>query len=255
MKHSAPLNQSAARALSVLEYLALAGAPRDLAVISAELGMNKSTTYRFVSTLAAQGYVRQDAENGRYALGPRVAWLASKFLERLEVRTIARPVLETLAQDTGETVHLAILDQDAVVYIDKIDGQASVRMASGIGCRMPLHSTSLGKALLADLPESEWHAYVSRAGLEPCTAHTIAEPAAFFRELERVRKQNYAIDDMENEEGIRCVAAPLRDHTGRAVAATSLSGWTLSMTPERVRALVPRLQTAIAEISQRLGYQ
>jgi DNA-binding IclR family transcriptional regulator len=255
MKHSAPLNQSAVRALSVLEYLAQAGAPQDLAVISAALGMNKSTAYRFVSTLAAQGYVRQDAENGRYALGPRVVWLASKFLERLEVRSVARPALEALARDTGETVHLAILDQDAVVYIDKIDGQASVRMASGVGCRMPLHSTSLGKALLADFPESAWRAYVSRAGLGPCTPHTIVEPAAFLRELERVRKQNYAIDDMENEEGIRCVAAPLRDHTGRAVAAVSLSGWTLSMTPERVRSLVPRLQTAIAEISQRLGYQ
>jgi DNA-binding IclR family transcriptional regulator len=128
-------------------------------------------------------------------------------------------------------------------------------MASGIGFRMPVHSTSLGKVLLANLPDTEWRRYVSRAGLPARTANTIVDAAAFYCELERVRLQNYAIDEMENEDGIRCLAAPIWNHSGQVIAALSASGWTLSMTPERVEALVPVLQQAGLEISRQLGYQ
>ncbi len=255
MKHAVPLNQSVTRAIAVLEYLANAEAPRDLGLISTDLGMNKSTTFRFLSTLVAQGYVRQDAETGRYYLGSKVTWLATKFLEKHEVRQVARSVLERLARETGETVHLGILEQDSVIYIDKMDGRQAVQMTSRVGYRMPLHSTSLGKVLLSDQSEEEWHRYVTRAGLKPCTANTIVDPAVFFRELRQVRQKQYAIDDMENEQGIRCIAAPVRDHLGHFIAAVSVSGWTLSMTPERVQSLVPVLEMAVLEISARLGFQ
>jgi IclR family acetate operon transcriptional repressor len=254
VKHSIPLNQSVTRAFAVLEYLANADSPKDLFLISQDLGMNKSTTFRFISTLVAQGYVRQEADTGRYYLGSRVTWLATKFLEKLEVRKIARPILEALAHDTGETIHLAILDEDTVVYIDKIDGQQSVRMASRVGYRMPINSTSLGKCLLAGRPESAWAEYIERVGLKPRTPNTIVDPAAFCRELECVRAQNYAIDNVENEEGIRCIAAPIRDHSGGVVAAMSISGWTLTMTVERVQSLAPTIQQTVNAISRQLGY-
>lgn len=255
MKHSIPLNQSVTRAFAVLEYLANADGPKDLFLISQDLEMNKSTTFRFLSTLVAQGYVRQEAETGRYYLGSRVTWLATKFLEKLEVRKVARPILETLAHDTGETIHLAILDGDTVVYIDKIDGQQSVRMASRVGYRMPIHSTSLGKCLLAACPESAWVEYVERVGLKPRTPNTFVQPEAFYQELRRVHTQNYAIDNVENEEGIRCIAAPICDHTGGVVAAMSISGWTLTMTVKRVQALVPRIQETVTAISRQLGHE
>ena len=255
MKHTVPLNQSVTRAVAVLEYLANAQGPIDLAVISQDLGMNKSTTFRFLSTLVAQGYVCQELDRGRYYLGAKVTWLATKFLEKIRVSEIARPILDPLAREIGETIHLAILDQDAVVYIDKFDGRQSVRMASRIGSRTPVHSSSLGKVLLSDLPESEWQRYVTHVGLNPCTANTIVEPESFFKELRRVRTRNYALDNMENEDGIRCIAAPIRDHTGRAVAAMSVSGWTISMTMERVQGLTPVVQKTVLEISQHLGYE
>ncbi|MCL4487741.1 MAG: IclR family transcriptional regulator [Chloroflexi bacterium] len=255
MKHSVPLNQSVTRGLAVLEYLASADVPKDLAVISHELGMAKSTTFRFLSTLVEQGYVRQEPDVGRYYLGSKVTWLAAKFLDRLEVRQAARPALDALAKETGETVHLAILDQDMVVYIDKIDGQQSVRMASRIGYRMPVHSTSLGKVLLSDFPESEWRRYASQVGLKAYTENTIVEPDLFFRELRQVRAHDYAVDNVENEAGIRCIAAPIRDHTGKVVAALSISGWTLSMTATRVNDLVPLIRQASSAISRQLGFQ
>lgn len=255
MKHAISLNQSATRALAVLEYLATADAPRDLAVISADLGMHKSTTFRFLSTLVAEGYACQDAGTGRYYLGPKVTWLASKFLEKLEIIKTARPILEELSAATGETTHLAILDHDKVVYVDKHEGRQAVRMAAHTGDRMPVHSTSLGKVLLADLPETAWERYVQTPGLAPRTPNTIVAAAEFYKELRRVRLHGYALDNMENEEGIRCIAAPVRDHTGRVVAALSISSWTVSMTLERAQNLVPRLSEAALTLSCQLGFQ
>ena len=240
--------------MAILEYLAQAQEPRELSVISQDVALNKSTVHRFLSTLRRMGYVRQESNTGRYCLGSRVAWLGARFLEGLDIRDLARPMLKELALESGETVHLAILDQDEVVYIDKIDGRQPVKMASRVGLRMPAHSTGLGKALLADLPESEWRRYVSEKGLTPRTSKTIVDPEAFFEHLRQIRKQNYSIDNLENEEGIRCVAVSIRDHTGKTVAALSIAGWTVSMTLKKVESLVPLAKKSAVAISERLGW-
>ncbi len=247
------MNFSVAKALAILEYLAAAEAPRELGVISQALGIHKSTVYRFLSTLESFGYIKQDEETGRYSLGSRVVWLASKFLDSLDIRTLARPLLEELVETTRETVHLAILDDFEVVYIDKVDGLQPVKMASRVGYRMPAHSTGLGKALLAHLDESQWSVYVNRKGLPRFTPNTISEPLSFYRHLREIRERGYAVDNCENEEGIRCVAVPVRDHTGKIVAAISVSGWILTMTPDRDEKLAVLAKQTAQSISERLG--
>jgi IclR family transcriptional regulator, KDG regulon repressor len=254
MKRADPLNRSAYRTIVILEYLARADGPKDLAIISRDLGLNKSTLYRFLSTLTAEGYVLKEPAKGRYSLGPKVTWLGAKFLEKNPLIKIARPLLEDLSKESGETVHFALLDNHEVVYIDKVDGRQAVLMASRIGARMPVHCTALGKVLLSGKPESEWRHYVSAKGLPPRTPHTITDPEVFYRELRCVRQQSYAIDNLENEDGIRCIAAPVKNSEGQVVAALSISGWNLTMTPERVVSLAPSVCRVASKISEKLGY-
>lgn len=247
------MNLSVKRAITILEYLAKAERPKELAAISRDLAMNKSTVYRFLSTLAEAGYVRQEPDTGRYALGSRITWLAAKFLEKMDIRQLARPILEDLARESGHTIHLAILDQDEVVYIDKIDGKQALILAARVGSRTPAHSTPLGIAMLANLPESEWQRYVAEIGWKPHTLNTIVDSEAFFDLLRQVRKQNYAID-AANQDGIRCVATPVRDHTRKTIAALSISGCTVTLTLATLESFVPLAQKASLAISKRLGF-
>ncbi len=248
------LNYSVSRAFAILEFLARAESPKELIVISNTLGINKSTTYRFLTTLESLGYVVKDRENNRYALGSKVVWLSSRFLEAIDLRAIARPVLLQLREQTGETIHLAILDHFEVIYIDKLDGKSAVRMASGVGNRMPVHSTGLGKLLLASMAEDMWQSYVENVGLERRTSNTITDPDVFFQQLRLVRERNYSIDNCENEEGIRCIAVPIRDHTGKVVAAISITGWIITMTPDRDLALATIGLKCANILSTKLGY-
>jgi IclR family acetate operon transcriptional repressor len=237
--------------LELLEFLSREG-PCSLGVIARGLGLNKTTAHRFASTLVKTGYAIQGPDRS-YALTTRVVELASHVLGRLELRATVRPVLDALAHLARETVHLGVLEGHEVVYIDKIDGAQPVRMASYIGARGTLHSTALGKVLLADRPEVEWTQYADRGliGRTPRTITTVEELAAHLR---RVRQQGYAIDDIENEEGIRCMGAPIRNHVGRVAAAVSISGWTVSMTDQRVRELLPTLIQHADRASRLLGY-
>lgn len=247
-------NQSVQRAIAILEHLAAVDGPQDLSTISRSLKMNKTTVFRFLSTLEEQRYVTKD-ENGKYTLGYKVTWLASKYLEKNEIRKVAHPFLCELSRQTGETVHLATLDIDAgkVIYIDKVDGNSAVLMASQIGGRMPIHSTALGKVLFSYRSEEEWEEYVRKYGLPPRAENTITDTEAFFKELRKVREQGYAIDNIENENGIRCVAAPIFNAAGVPVAALSISGWIITMTLERTLALVDPVKATADEISARLG--
>lgn len=248
-----PKNNSVNNAIMVLEYLASIDFPQDLAVISKALGMNKSNVYRLLSTLKEKNYVFQDENSKQYSLGAKVTWLAAKYLDKNEVRKVAHPLIETLSQQVGETIHLGILDGWEVMYVDKINGKAAVHMVSQVGGRMPIHCTSLGKALLAFQPESKWHEYIDQCGLPARTSHTITDPALFYEELRKIRKQRFSFDDMENEEGIRCIAAPIFDASGNPVAAVSISSWIIAMTTERVQTFVTPLLETTDAISARLG--
>lgn len=248
------LNKSAIRAIELLEDLAVAG-PSPLGEIARRLGWDKATTHRFVRTLVEAGYALQDPVSRRYWLSLRLLPLANAVLDAIDIRSELRPVLTELAALTGETVHLGTLEQDEVVYIDKVDGRQAIRMASRVGLRAPCHSSALGKALLAHGDPAEWPRIIEAKGLPRRTARTITNPVQFVAELERTRACGYAVDDVENEDGIRCIGAPIRDHDATIVAALSLSGWTLTMTSERVRDELPAVILEFAmKASERLGY-
>lgn len=253
MKQNKLFNQSVWRAIKILEFLAIADGPVELKNISQIVGLNKSTAYRFLAALMEEGYVQQNSLNGKYSLGSKVTWLAAHYLDKIEVRSIAVPLLRELARSTGETIHMAILDRDEVSYIEKIDGHPTVRMASRVGTRSAAHCTALGKVLLSYQPEEEWKRYVTEVGLQPRTPHTIIDPDLFYEELRRVRSQGYAFDNQEAEDGIRCVAAPIYDAGNNVIAAVSISGWTLTMTTERTSSLVQDIQKTANSISQHLG--
>jgi DNA-binding IclR family transcriptional regulator len=247
------MNNSVEKAFIILEYLANNPEPVELSSLSRALSINKSTAYRYLTTLETLGYVVKSEETSCYNLGSKALWLASKFLDNLDLRTLAHPILKQLREETGETVHMAYLDNFEVVYVDKIDGKSPVKMASRVGNRMPAHCTGLGKALLAFQPETVWKNCVDRKGLAFHTKTTITQPEEFFTHLRMIRERGYSIDNCENEEGIRCVALPVRDHEGKVVAAISIAGWVISMTPDRDEALAAVGLKYSQEISNKLG--
>jgi DNA-binding IclR family transcriptional regulator len=246
------VSQSARRTLQLVEHLAEAG-PSRLSSIASTLELNKTTAFRFVSALVGMGWVKEDPTTRVYGLSPRVLELGSMVLDRMEIRHEVRPYLERLAELTSETAHLGVLDGLEMVYIDKVEGRQAVSMASRVGVRGACHSTALGKVLLAARPEEQWARYVDDVGLTRRTEHTFVDAKRFREELERVRNQGYAVDDVENEDGIRCVAAPIRDHTDEVAAAKSVSGWTVSMTPERLPDLIPLVTKQAGSASAALG--
>ncbi|WP_161955070.1 IclR family transcriptional regulator [Moorella sp. Hama-1] len=247
--------QSLEKGLKVLEALAAAGGGVGLSELSRRLGLNKSTVYRLLTTLKAYGYVDQEAVTERYTLGLKVLDISSSLLDRLDVRAVAHPYLKELAATSQEAAHMVIRDGGEAVYVDKVEGNRTIRMYSQIGRRVALHSTAVGKAMLAFLSQEEVKEIITGRGVPRFTARTIITMAALEAELARVRERGYAIDDSENEEGIRCVGAPIFDHRGRVVAVVSISGPTLHVTPERLPELGRLVRQAGREISRHLGYK
>jgi DNA-binding IclR family transcriptional regulator len=237
------------RTLSVLEAL---GRPRPLADIAERTGLPKPTVHRILQVLVARGFAR-DADDGIYAAGPRVLTVAGEALAELDLAGLARPALTALQRSVGGTVHLALRNGDEAVYVEKIESGEPYRMASRVGLPLRLHSTAIGKAILAFLPEPELADVLARIPLDAQTASTLVSEDALRAELVRVRTRGYAIDDEENETGVRCVAAPLVDHQGRVAGGVSVSSlvWVRSLAD--ARRIGPEVVRCAAELSAELG--
>lgn len=246
--------QSVDRALIMLNILQQSKEPLGVTEIGARMGLHKSSVYRTLTTLARRGYVQQDPRTERYTLGLKLVELGTTVLERLELRELARPHLKRLMEASCEVAHLVILQDLEAVYIEKVEYPGPVKMASRIGARNPLHCTAVGKALLAFMPESYVENIIAR-GLKQRTPSTITDPAKLREELEHVRNCGYACDLEENEPGIRCVAAPIFDHTGQAVAACSVSGLAMTMTESKIDECSKLVRQAGMKISAALGYR
>ncbi len=216
--------------------------------------MYKSTVHRLLTTLAARGYIEQDAESGRYKLGYRLLDLGMKLLSGIDLRQEALPYLRNLAEKAHEVVHLALMDQGDIVYIEKVESHNTIRMHSRVGKRVPIHATGLGKAILAFLPKLEVEEILERYGLTESTPYTITDRGNFLQALNEIRQNRFAMDIEENEEGICCIAAPIFDSTGKVVAACSVSGPTIRMTKKKLNELAPFVRQTGAQISGRLGY-
>ncbi len=245
--------RSVQRALALLEHLVRLG-EATITQLSQETGLHKSTAHRLLVTLEGAGVVRQNPANGRYKLGFKLMEYGAAAIRGVELRATSHPHLEQLARSTGFTVHLGILDHDAVLYIDKIEAEGSFRLYSQIGRRAPLHCTALGKVLLAYIPAAEQRRLLGPKPLRRYTHRTIVEPERILKHLKQVAEHGYAVDDAEHEDLIRCVAAPIRDHTRAVIAAVSATIVCAELLPqERDRIAEEVLRTAGA-ISRDLGF-
>src|SRR6267378_3733611 len=222
--------------------------------LAKRLGLAKSTVHRLASTLLEQGMLEQNAGDGKYHLGLALFELGTLVRRKMDFTVEARPFLRTLMEKTGETVHLAILDHDSVLYIITHESKQALRMGSKVGTRVPVHSTAVGKTLLAFQSDEELERIFAR-GLPQSTPNTITDPKALRRELATVRARNYAVDDEESEIGLRAIAAPVRIYSGNVVAAISIAGPVHRMPRKALLGWVRELVEAAEAVSQRLGWQ
>ncbi|MFE9168780.1 IclR family transcriptional regulator [Streptomyces kebangsaanensis] len=239
--------QSLERAFDLLERMADAGGEVGLSELSATCGLPLPTIHRLMRTLVACGYVRQQP-NRRYVLGPRLIRLGESASRLLG--TWARPCLARLVEETGETANMALLDGDEVVYVAQVPSKHSMRMFTEVGRRVLPHSTAVGKALLAHSPEDEVRALLARTGMPAATERTITTAEGFLAALEDVRRLGYAVDDNEQEPGVRCLAVTVPGSP--TVTAVSVSGPACRMTEAATERIVPALQQVAKDLSQTL---
>ncbi|WP_433143749.1 IclR family transcriptional regulator [Actinomadura nitritigenes] len=240
--------RSLERAFELLEHLADAGGEMALSELTEVSGLPMPTIYRLMRTLVNHGYVRQEPSK-RYALGPRLIRLG-ETANRL-LGTWARPVLARLVDDVGETANMAVLEGDEAVYVAQVPSKHSMRMFTEVGRRVQPHCTGVGKALLSQLPDERVREILGRTGMAAHTPNTFTDQEALLAELRRVREQGFALDDEEQEIGVRCVAVPLRG--APALTALSVSGPSGRMTHEAVADVVPIVRDAADRFAKELG--
>ena len=234
------------RALGILELLTHSRAGLTLPELVEQSGMAKSSAHYLLVTLERRGYVRRSERTGRYLLGIRLFSLANSRLTGLELRQRSTTHLSNLRMRTGLTVHMAILEQNEAILVGKQEPLNGTRVATWLGKRMDLHCTALGKALLAFSPEAEINSIVRKHGLARHNENTISTSRRLHEELDRVVKMGFALDDEEDELGLRCVGIPIFGSGERPFAAISVSGTTCEIGPERLPQLFQELrQTAM----------
>ena len=256
LENSSPLYrvQVLERALGILDELALQDqlAPGEIA---SRLSLHKSTAHRLLAVLEKSGYVERSAANGKYSLGMKLIELGTRASSRLDLCELAGPVLDRLMERTGETAHIGILSQGAVISIADSESYKTLRTPSTVGRRNPAHCSSQGKVLMAGLSSTELRAFIGANALKKFTRRTISTLAALQREVAQVRQQGYAIDDQEFEEGLKCVGAPIRDRFGSVVAAISVAGPAMRLSEARMPDLIGVVVDAAAGLSRALGYE
>ncbi|TCP51869.1 IclR family transcriptional regulator [Tamaricihabitans halophyticus] len=248
----ASLVQSVDRAVTILELLALHG-EAGITEIAAELGVHKSTASRLVSVLETRGLVEQLSERGKYAIGFGVVRLAGAATNRLDLTQLGRPFCEALARQLGETVNLAIRDDDVAININQVRGTASVTAHNWVGQRTPLHATSSGKVLLAYAEPADQESLLTGT-LTKYTPRTVIEPGRLRKDLDTIVAHGFAACFEELEVGLNAAAVPVRAEDGTVIAAMSSSGPSYRFSRKRVPEVVDTMLEAVDELSAQLGY-
>ena len=247
--------QSLDRAFDILEILSHEKDGLALTEIGRRLGLHKSTVYRLLATLSHRGYVEKVSDTGGYKLGLEFIGLSSLYLNSLDLKVEANPYLMRLSQETGKTVFLAILQGREVVYIDKAETFSSLRKYSIIGQRNPVYCTSLGKALLMTMEDGAIRELLSDETFEKLTPATADNVDTLLQRVADGRARGWMLDDREIEDDVRCVAAPVRDYTGKAIAAISVS-WDIHVQADTdIEATARRVMATAVAVSRRMGYR
>jgi IclR family KDG regulon transcriptional repressor len=252
--NSAYENQSVMKAFRLIELLS-EKAEMSITELGSTLGLNKGAVFRFISTLKSIGYIEQNPINEKYFLTIKLFEIGSRIMTRLNEVQEAHTVMEQLAQKTNETVHLAILSNENVVYLDKIDSKHALRIFSRVGNQAPCYCTGLGKVLLAWLSDKEVDKIVKEKKMIKFTDTTITSLAALKKELQKIRGQGYAIDNQEHEKGIQCIAVPIRNRDKKIIAAISVTWPEIRNDNELMEHYKNIMIEAGLQISKRLGYE
>lgn len=243
------------KGLAILEELAAAGRQGTSAAdLGRRLGLHRTTVGRFLGTLTRRGYLEQVSSTDHYRLGYKALVLASATIAGLSLREIGAPILEDLNRATCETVHIVVLDQGDVVTIDRLEAEHPITLRTHIGARRPAYCSATGKAMLAYLPEPTVDEILAR-GMPTLTSRTLTDPLALKAQLQEVRIRGYALDDEEFVDGIRCIAAPIFDFSGRPAGALSLSAPTMRVDLERLTELAVLVTEGARRLSRQLGYR
>jgi len=247
-------NRSLSKALALIEALAANPRPLTAVQLSHTLKLTRPTVYRILKTLTQHGFVTREEGEASYRLSFKMLDLGQRVLERTDLLDVARPAIRKLGTYCHETVHLAVPEDGRMVYLDKLEGSGPFCTNSRLGRSVPMHCTSLGKAVLAFWPVHKTRAVLMRHGMSKQTSRTIVTLPTMERELARVRRQGYAMDDVEFEEGVRCVGAPIFDHRGTPIAAISVSAPLSRMPLARAHQVGVMVRGGAAGISQAMGW-
>ena len=238
------------RAARLLDAIAANKTPVSLKHLAAKTDLHPSTAFRILASLLQHGFVERD-DAGHYRLGVKLLQLGSRVQGRMNTRREARPILEWLRDQIGETVNLTVREGDDVVYVDRATPNRMMRVEQMIGGRAPLHVTAVGKLFLAEGGAEACLEYAERTGLPASTPYSIVEPAALWRAVKHCLHQEFALDDQEAELGVGCIGVPVREGTGRIVAGISVS----APIERRTEAWIPIVKQAGEKLSARLGYR
>ncbi len=238
--------QSLARGLRILDMLVEADDSLSITELSIQLGLDKSTVSRLMQTLVKCNYAQPDPGTRRYIVGKKITQVSWQLLNRVPIRDQARPILYDLMNATGECAHTAVYSQKQALVIDDVEAPSSLRVVGGVGRLIPLHCTAVGKCLLAfsDIPLP--------TEMPARTQHTITTFDHLSKHLKAIRELGYALDDEENDYGVRCIAAPVYDHRQQAIACIGISGPTVRMTDDRLDELAQQVMTAAYQLSAQL---
>jgi len=242
------------KSLSILEILLKQGSAMNMTEISEKLELYPSTIHRILDTLKHWGYVEQNPHTQKYQLGLKVLELGMAKLHQMDLVREATPCLKELVDQCNETVHLGVLEEGEVLYLAKEESSQTIRMCSYAGKRAPLHCTALGKVLLAYLTEEQRKKILSEKELLRFTEKTITDKKELERELNKIKKQDFALDREENEKDVRCIAAPIKNYQGKVIAAISISGPVYRMDINKQNHLQEVLIRISKKVSKRLGY-
>lgn len=244
------------RTVSILEEVGQSENGLSNSDLSRRLKIPKSSASYILRVLEKRGYLLRD-DGGKYRLGLKLVTLTRGALTHLDVREVAKPVLERFLQKSRlSEAHLAVLDNGRAVYVEKVETPNSfIKMDIWVGHRLPVHTTAIGKALVAHLPESEILQILELRGMEKKTRKSMTNPQKFLRELEKVRTYGFAVDDEENADGVRCVASPVFDAAGKTVASLGTSTVIMQLDETHLPKIVKLIQAAAATVSEKMGFQ